>query len=152
MANEESNVLKVIDGIFSTFLIIFSGLISFGNLYVIKLHSIVDGDTVVFYWPFLPRRLRRISLRIEGIDTAEKNGVSPRERALSKKARERVERLMFFKISIVRFTKWGKYGGRAIGNVWSIFGTNIGKRLLKERLAISYDGSSKSYNWARHKE
>jgi len=124
--------------------------------------DVYDGDTIKTDMSSrLPEPLGKISIRIRGIDTPEKPAASYKvtgklgragcikEAELALEAKEFVEMMAvgFTKMKVDNF-KWGKYGGRIVGDV-KIGGVNVADALIKEGLAIPYDGGTKTHDWCQ---
>lgn len=124
--------------------------------------SVYDGDTIKtdLTWR-VPAPLNRVSIRIYGIDTPEMPAKSYTttgklnrakciaEAELALKAKARVVELVGSntRMKVTDF-KWGKYGGRIIGNVF-IGGVNVAKTLIDEGLAVEYYGSGTKHDWCQ---
>lgn len=105
---------------------------------------IVDGDT--FYANvMLDSDIRvRTSVRIIGIDTPEINGACKSEIDVAKRAKERLSKLLPLD-SVVELTdiKDDKYLGRIDAVVKLSDGRDVGKILIKEKLARGYKGGKR---------
>lgn len=125
--------------------------------------EVYDGDTIKTHFSTyrLPEPINKVSIRINGIDTPElpaksyketgKLGradcVQEAEHAL--KAKEFVEMLVVgFKRMKVENFKWGKYGGRIVGDV-KIGGVDVATALINEGFAVPYDGGTKTHDWCQ---
>ena len=102
---------------------------------------IIDGDTIAVKERVYGLKLK---IRVAGIDTPEKGwrAKCEEEQILSKKAFDFTASFVSgnkFKVSNM---KWGKYGGRIVGEV-SVYGTNLGEELIRRGLAKPYDGGKK---------
>ena len=80
--------------------------------------SVYDGDTIKLINKKYQKPFQKISLRIYGVDTPElKRYKCEVEKELAEEAKIYVEGILEnFKYKIV-FIKWGKYGGRVIGDI-----------------------------------
>lgn len=122
--------------------------------------EVYDGDTIKTDMSSrLPEPLGKVSIRIRGIDTPEKPAASyavtgklgradcVKEAELALKAKEFVEMMSigFRKMKVDDF-KWGKYGGRIVGDV-KIGGVDVATALINEGLAVPYDGGKKTHDW-----
>jgi micrococcal nuclease len=102
-----------------------------------------DGDTCYIDVPFLPDSLRKMSIRILGIDTPEIKGECAEEKALALKAREFANKVFRAAKNIeYKDLGWDKYGGRLLTNVY-LDGKLYSKMIIDEKLARSYDGGTK---------
>lgn len=117
------------------------------NPYDYRVIRVLDGDTVEFDAPFLPRELKQtLRLRIEGVDTPEKGRMAKcdRERELAERAtrftQQQVARATKHQITIIG---WDKYGGRVIGDLL-LDGKSLRQMLLESKNAAPYDGGKKA--------
>ena len=112
-----------------------------------------DGDTVTVKIPNThPLFGDDISVRIVGIDTAEKNGKRPCEKEQARTAQRLVENLLKNAKSIeLRKVARDKYF-RVLAEIWAD-GKSIGEALIKNKLAYGYDGGRKptSTDWCQGK-
>jgi endonuclease YncB( thermonuclease family) len=117
------------------------------NPYDYRVIRVLDGDTVEFDAPFLPKELKQVlKLRIEGVDTPEKGRLAKcdRERDLAERAtRFTQQRVAGAKKHQVVIVGWDKYGGRVIGDLL-IDGQSLKKMLLDSKNAMPYDGGKKA--------
>lgn len=112
-------------------------------------HRCYDGDTCTFTLPGIhPLFGERINVRIAGIDTPEIRGKCPEEKALAKTAkRAAIDLLKDAKqIDLIRPER-GKYF-RIVAEVVAD-GTNVGEALIRQGLAVLYDGGKKTHTWCR---
>lgn len=87
-----------------------------------------------------------ISIRVFGIDTPEIRGKCEFEANLARQAKDRVKELVGNSPVKVYIYGWDKYGGRVVGDVILQSGQNLGEILIKEGLAVPYNGGKKK-NW-----
>jgi endonuclease YncB( thermonuclease family) len=117
------------------------------NPYDYRVIRVLDGDTVEFDAPFLPKELKQVlKLRIEGVDTPEKGRLAKcdRERDLAERAtRFTQQRVASAKKHQIVIVGWDKYGGRVIGDLL-IDGQSLKKMLLDSKNAMPYDGGKKA--------
>lgn len=110
-----------------------------------------DGDTVTVDIPNVhPLIGKKVGVRVLGIDTPEKNGKKPCEKARARDAQRLVENLMKNAKNIeLRKIDRDKYF-RVLAEVWAD-DQSIGDVLIKNRLAYAYDGGRKpaSTDWCR---
>lgn len=107
--------------------------------------KVVDGDTVKLNLFIYPNLTKRISLRLNGINTPEKRGkgVADCEKKAAQKATNFTQRfLKNTKFVFVSGVKLGKYAGRALGNITK-GKQDLGKALLEAGLARKYDGGKR---------
>jgi micrococcal nuclease len=118
------------------------------NIYNWQVIRVLDGDTMEIVNEFLPDELR-LYVRVKGIDTPEK---APRAKCI-KESMLAIKATNFTKSLIdnaqknndsIDFSdiKWDKYGGRILANVY-INDIDLGKELIKKKLAKPYDGKQK---------
>lgn len=119
-----------------------------GDLTVIPL-EVVDGDTFRTNLIGLPESLRKVSIRIKGIDTPEIKGKCPQETEKALQAKNKLKEVMAGYSSItVKNVKWDKYGGRVLGDVYLINGTNVASEMISSGLARPYSGGPRS-SWCK---
>ena len=113
------------------------------NLREYKGRVCYDGDTCYVQMAALPKTLRKMSVRVLGIDTPEIRGKCDKEKELALKAREFANKT-FSEAKIIKFSdlKWDKYGGRILSNVY-LDGYLYADMIINEGLARPYDGGSK---------
>lgn len=122
--------------------------------------EVYDGDTIKTDMSSrLPDPLGKVSIRIYGVDTPEMPAKSYRETGklnrakcikeaeLALEAKEFVEWLAqgHTKMKVENF-KWGKYGGRIVGDV-KINGVDIAESLIDAEFAVPYFGGTKTKDW-----
>jgi endonuclease YncB( thermonuclease family) len=119
--------------------------ISFSEEYDYKITRVIDGDTVVIEAPFLPKPLKpEISLRVDGIDTPEKDfrAKCKSEDILAHDATkfttEKLQNAKSYKIVIKGEDKYFRLLGDII-----IDGENLSELLIKNKLAREYHGEKK---------
>jgi len=102
-----------------------------------------DGDTCYIDVPFLPDSLRKMSIRILGIDTPEIRGKCDKEKELALEAREFANKA-FREANEIDYQDlgWDKYGGRLLTNVY-LDGKLYSKMIIDAGLARPYDGGTK---------
>lgn len=123
--------------------------ISYGNLIIDEVTSIYDGDTFRVNINSYPSIIgQRIPIRINGIDTPERRGKCTKEKALAKKAKQlTVSILRSSKVIELRNIKRGKYF-RIIADVYAD-GKSLADMLIKNDLAVYYDGGTKTKDWCK---
>lgn len=114
-------------------------------LYQYEISRVIDGDTVEIVIPNLPKELKKIKLRIYGIDSPESGSLAKcdQEKKLGIKAKQYTKEIINNAADIGFTIKgWDKYGGRIIGDL-IINGRNFGDLILQEQLARPYYGGKK---------
>ena len=110
--------------------------------------EVYDGDTIKVKTDFLPSELK-LSVRIRGVDTGEKDGRAKCENELEmgKRAIKFVTRLIS-EADVITFTnlEWDKFGGRVVADV-NIDGISLTKRLLNSGLAKPFSGKTTKDSW-----
>lgn len=107
--------------------------------------KVKDGDTILLDVALWPGLTKRISLRLNGINTPEKRGkgVTACEKAAAQKATEFTQHfLKDTKFVFVSGVKLGKYARRALGDI-AKGKQDLGKALLEAGLARKYDGGKR---------
>lgn len=123
---------------------------SLAETYDYKILRVIDGDTIVFEAPFLPKPLKpELSLRIYGVDTPEKrsNAQCEMEYSLAEEASEFTRSLVNkAKSRKVVIKQWDKYGGRVNGDL-ILDGKSLRTLLLNKGFAHLYYGDTKKPSW-----
>jgi len=119
---------------------------SYGDANVAEDTSIYDGDTFRANIQGFPTTVgEHMSIRINGIDTAELRGKCPAEKEQAKLAKQfTVKHLRGAKRITLKNIKRGKYF-RLIADVY-VDGVNLAEQLIKHNHAIEYHGKTKK-NW-----
>ncbi len=107
-----------------------------------------DGDTITVNIAGYPPIIgKKISIRVNGIDTPELRTKSPKEKQLARTAKRLVNSLLKNAKNIeLKNIKRGKYF-RIVADVY-YDGKNIADILIKNKLAVPYDGGTKTKNWS----
>lgn len=110
--------------------------------------KVIDGDTIKCIIKYRGEYLK-ITVRLDGIDTAEKNSKIEAERKLSEKATAFTKTLLYNRLVDLYFLKTDKYG-RHLCNVYQqgckeISGGNnsLSSQLINAKLANVYSGGKK---------
>ena len=114
-----------------------------GAIYV----SNYDGDTITFNLPNLhPIIGKKISIRLNGIDTPEIKGKCEKEKYDAEQAREMVRDILkdAEKITLKNMQR-GKYFRIASDVI--VDGESLGNMLIEAGMAIRYDGRKKTHKW-----
>jgi endonuclease YncB( thermonuclease family) len=122
-----------------------------GVAYDYKITRVIDGDTVAFVAPFLPKPLKReMSVRVYGVDTPEK-GFRAKCDAENKKGLQATEftkkLLANAKRTQVVIIDWDKYGGRVLGDI-IVDGISLRSLLISSGYARPYFGDAKQ-SWCK---
>lgn len=120
------------------------------RLFEWEVTRVIDGDTVGIRVEWGPLELRKLSIRIRGIDTPEKGyrAKCEFEKGQGKLATQFVTDVIADAAATntpITFgnVSWGKYGGRIIADMY--VGTeNYSNMILDAGLAVKYDGGTKS--------
>jgi micrococcal nuclease len=120
---------------------------TYGSVTIAEVTSIYDGDTFIAKIPDYPPIIgQHIGIRINGVDTPEMRGKCEQEKVLARKAKQyTVTKLRNAKKIELRNMKRGKYF-RIVADVYAD-GINIGDGLVKDGLAVVYNGGKKSKHW-----
>lgn len=120
----------------------------------VRILRVIDGDTVEIEADYLPPELgKKLLVRIVGVDTPEKGfrAKCNQEDSLSLKAKLFTEQAVRNAKTIdLKIKSWDKYGGRILGEI-IIDGKSLSDMLIKNRLAISYNGEQKTHDWCKYK-
>ena len=114
-----------------------------GAIYV----SNYDGDTITFNLPNLhPIIGKKISIRLNGIDTPEVKGKCEKEKYDAEQAREMVRDILKDAEKIIlKNMQRGKYFRIASDVI--VDGESLGNMLIVAGMAIRYDGRKKTHKW-----
>lgn len=118
------------------------------NVYIYKVTKVIDGDTFEIETTDQSLLIQELGLRIRvsGIDTPEMKGKCAKEKELAQKAKKIASVLMLNKDVKLSNVKWDKFGGRIDAKV-EIDNIDLAQALIKNKLAIEYNGEKKSKNW-----
>lgn len=121
----------------------------FENVKVDKITSIYDGDTFrVNIKEYSPIIGERIPIRINGIDTPEMRGKCVKEKTLAREAKQlTVSLLRTAKTIELKNIQRGKYF-RIVADVYAD-NQNLAYILIKNKLAVKYDGGTKIKDWCK---
>lgn len=113
--------------------------------------KVLDGDTVKFEAPWVPKPLKQeISVRVLGIDTPEKkprNKCDQEDELAQKASKFTKDKIANAKSIQVKVEDWDKYGGRILGHI-IVDDKNLGDELIENGLARAYYGEAKS-SWCK---
>ena len=123
---------------------------TFGSVIVGEVTSIYDGDTFRANIPDYPPIIgRHMGIRINGVDTPEMRGKCEQEKVLARKAKQyTVTKLRNAKTIELLNMQRGKYF-RIVADVYAD-GQSVGEGLVREGLAVVYDGGKKFKDWCGH--
>jgi endonuclease YncB( thermonuclease family) len=117
--------------------------------------KVYDGDTITIAGklPFADSPLYRLSVRLNGIDTPEMKGkgVTDDEKEAAKIVRDFVSNLVLNKYVRLENVTNEKYG-RILADIY-IGDIHLNELLLKEKLAVKYDGGTKKKptSWMKYR-
>lgn len=115
--------------------------------------KVYDADTITISakLPYEASPLYRLSVRLNGIDTAELKSKLQDEKDAAKSAQIFVSNLLLHKIVRLENVQSEKYG-RILADVY-VDNINVNQLLLKERYAVQYDGGTKikPTSWIKYK-
>lgn len=121
------------------------------EFHAVEYVSNYDGDTLRVKIPNVHPVLREASVRIAGIDAAEMDGTAPCERERARGAKAFVATLLSEARRIDLTIKGRDKYFRLLADVIAD-GVNLGPLLVKQRLAVAYDGKAKpATNWCEVK-
>lgn len=120
---------------------------TYGDIKVDNVVSIYDGDTfrvnINSYPPIIGQNM---SIRVNAIDTPEMRGKCLKEKELARKAKKlTVSKLRGAKVVELRNMQKGKYF-RIVADVF-IDDQSLANILIKENLAVPYNGGKKIKDW-----
>ena len=106
--------------------------------------SVYDGDTFNARVQIWLGQMVFTSIRINGMDTPEKRGKCPYEKALALQARDALQELLKGDVQLTD-VRYGKWAGRVLATV-TADGVNVSDVLINMGLARPYDGG-KRQSW-----
>ena len=123
--------------------------IKFDDVRVDEVTSIYDGDTFRVNINSYPSIIgHRMSIRVNGIDTPEMRGKCTNEKILAREAKQlTVSTLRGAKVIELRNIKRGKYF-RIVADVF-VDDISLSERLIDSKLAVAYDGGTKTKDWCK---
>jgi micrococcal nuclease len=114
-----------------------------------KVTNIHDGDTITVVFRFCASSqngFMKINIRMKGLDAPELKSQKLETQAARVCTNELTRKLGQQKFWYVVMSKWDKYGGRVIGEIYDTQdckGVNVNQWLLDEGLAKPYNGGKK---------
>lgn len=145
-ACQTENGMRYVARIILTLVFVYTMCIQAQALYKYswKPTRVIDGDTVEFQTPFLPKPLKPVlSVRVYGVDTPEHHGKCMEEQIQAEVAKSFTEQKVFSaRIVEVELKKWDKYAGRVLAEIW-LDNKPLSLMLLDKNLARSYHGEKK---------
>ena len=123
--------------------------ITYDSVSIAEVTSIYDGDTFRANIPDYPPIIgQHMGIRINGVDTPEMRGKCEQEKLLARKAKQyTVTKLRSAKTIELYNMQRGKYF-RIVADVYAD-GQSVGEGLVREGLAVVYDGGKKVKDWCR---
>ena len=120
---------------------------TYNNITIDEVTSIYDGDTFRVNINSYPGIIgQKMAIRVNGIDTPELRAKCNKEKLLAREAKKlTVSTLRASKIIELRNLQRGKYF-RIVADVY-VDDKSLGDILIKNNLAVKYDGGTKVKNW-----
>ena len=116
-------------------------------VYQAQITKVYDGDTVTAVLDLGMSITRKVSCRLDGIDTPEIRTKVAGEKEAAYAARDRVRELILDKwVTVESVAKPDKYG-RLLVRIWTEDGQCVNDLLIEEKHAIAYNGGTK-ISWA----
>lgn len=115
------------------------------NSYTYDVTGIYDGDTFYIEMNGLPPELKRIGVRVRGVDTPEIRGKCAMEKHNALAAKAFTTRSLAsagYRVTLSN-VKWDKYGGRIDADVM-VSGKSLAKMLIERGYARHYDGGKRN--------
>jgi endonuclease YncB( thermonuclease family) len=132
-------------------MVLFAAIAVGQTRYPYKVKRVIDGDTVEIEANYLPVELRdHLNLRIQGIDTPEKGGNAKCVGEALKAMKAKfflAQEIQAAKVVEITLSKWDKYGGRVLGEIY-LDGIPASKKMLESGLAKPYNGGKKE-SWCK---
>ncbi len=113
---------------------------------IVTVQNNYDGDTCNLIIDLGFSTLRRINVRLIGLDTPEASGST---KEIGKLVRDIVTNKLQTAI-VLESKELDKYG-RSLGVIWLKDGTSLNQFLIDNGLALPYDGSSRVGTWTSAK-
>lgn len=122
---------------------------SYGDFEGAKYVRNYDGDTITFNLPGYPPIIgKKLGVRVNGIDTPEIKGECEKEKVLARIGKKLVANLFKGAQEInLKNMKRGKYF-RIVADV-IVDGRSVAAALIKNKLAVPYDGGTKTKDWCK---
>jgi endonuclease YncB( thermonuclease family) len=102
--------------------------------------EVLDGDTVAVEARIWLGQSVQVNVRLAGVDSPERKGDCPYERALAERARTFTAEKLAAQTVELRQVIADKYGGRVIAKIVTATGEDMGQALIAAGLARAYDG------------
>ncbi|MDC0933813.1 thermonuclease family protein [Arcobacteraceae bacterium] len=120
---------------------------TYQNIIIDEVTSIYDGDTFRVNINSYPNIIgKKMTIRVNGIDTPELRTKCKKEKLLARKAKKlTVSTLRGAKVIELRNLQRGKYF-RIVADVYAD-DKSLGDTLIRNNLAVKYDGGTKIKNW-----
>lgn len=117
-----------------------------------RVYDVYDGDTcsLVYYLDKTCKIPLTIKLRVKGVDTPERRTKNSLEKHAANILRKHVRNMIHGHTLVLHLEKYGKYGGRAIGDLYLLHRSNyltLTDYLLQNKFAHAYDGKTKKRDW-----
>ena len=110
---------------------------------------VIDGDTLIVdasVWPNIV--VRRISVRVDGIDTPERRGKCEAEKQLAESAKLMMGDLFAPGSAVkLRNVRNGKFAGRVLADVSSDLAGDWAQTITAAGLAVEYHGKGEKNDW-----
>ena len=122
---------------------------TYGSVTIAEVTSIYDGDIFRANIPEYPPIIgQHMGIRVNGVDTPEMRGQCEQEKVLARKAKQYTVTMLHSSKTIeLRNMQRGKYF-RIVADVYAD-GHSIGEGLVREGLAVVYDGGKKVKDWCK---
>ena len=104
--------------------------------------SVYDGDTLKIQAEIWPGVTWAGSVRVLGVDSPERRGKCPEEKAAALAAKEFVEFVVGDHVLLLG-VRLGKFAGRVLANVQVETGEDLAELLIEEGHARPYDGGAR---------
>ncbi len=108
-----------------------------------ELIRVVDGDTVDVRARIWLGQAVETRVRIAGVDAPELRGGCDAEKAVARRARERLETILASGPVALHEVRFGKFAGRVVARVVTASGVDPAPLLVAEGLARAYDGDAR---------
>lgn len=123
---------------------------NYGSISIDEVTSIYDGDTFRVNINSYPKIIgHKMSVRLSNVDTPEIRGKCTQEKLLARKAKQfTVNFIRQAKSLQLRNMRKDKYF-RIIADLYNQDNKNLANELIKNNLAVSYQGGKKLKDWCK---
>ena len=116
---------------------------------ILPYKGVYDGDTIYTELCGLPQTLKKVSIRLTGIDTPEIKTSCISEKVLGLAAKKYLETLLSGQTELlVKDVEWDKFGGRIDGDILLPNGKSVSALMIAAGHAQAYTGGVRA-SWCK---